>query len=89
MLYRMLYRLYREVVNARSLVDVVQESVSRQVREGVIHDSGDQLGELAGYLRSHLALQYNKEVRSWPGAASHLLYNLLAVIIEKLIDGVR
>ena len=64
MLYRMLYRvLYRvlywqgQVVNARSLVDVVQQSVSRQVREGVIHDSGDQLGELPGYLRPHLELQ--------------------------------
>ena len=89
MLYRMLYRLYREVVNARSLVDVVQESVSRQVREGVIHDSGDQLGELPGYLRPHLPLQCRQEVPPDPLAGSHLLYNLLAVIIEKLIDGVR
>ena len=81
-----------EGLNARSLGDVLQQPVSREVREGVIHDSGDQLGELPGYLRPHLPLQYNNVLRSWPGAdwlGSHLLYNLLAVIIEKFIDSVR
>ena len=89
MLDRMLYRLYWEVVNAGSLVDVVQQSVSRQVGEGVIHDSGDQLGELPGYLRPHLPLQHSQEVPPDLLAPSHLLYNLLAMVIKKFIDGVR
>ena len=62
MLYRMLDRkldgrLKRQVVDARSLVNVVQETISREVGEGVIHDSGHQLGELTGDFRPHLSLQ--------------------------------
>jgi len=59
------------VVNPRRLhVQVVQQSVGGKLREGVVDDPGDQLGQLPGDLRSDL------------------LYNLLAVIIEKFIDGV-
>ena len=88
MLYRVLYWvLHWQVINPRSLVDVVQESISREVREGVIHDSGDQLGELPRDLRPHLELQCRHLPPPWsPG--SHLLYNLLAVVIKKFIDGV-
>ena len=80
--------LHWQVINARSLVDVVQESISREVGEGVIHDSGDQLGELPGDLRPHLELQCRHLPPPW-SSGSHLLYNLLAVVIKKFIDGVR
>ena len=76
------------MVNARSLVDVVQQPVGRQVGEGVVHDPGDQLGELAGDLRPHLELQGGVSGHLGPGHGSHLLNNLLAVIIQKFIDGV-
>ena len=65
--------LHWQVINARSLVDVVQESVSRQVGEGVIHDSGDQLGELPGYLRPHLELQCRHVVPPTPPWSPALL----------------
>ena len=79
MLYRVL--LYGEGelegLNTRGLGDVVQQTVSRELGEGVIHDSGDQLGELPGYLRSDLGLQYNKEVRTWPGPLTSFITSWL------------
>ena len=50
-----------KMINPRSFVDVVQESVSRQLREGVIHNSCDELGELPGDLRPHLELQSGEQ----------------------------